>query len=40
MIPLALGIAILDEPTRLTRLQSDTPLLLAALGTAAVVVIK
>jgi len=36
MIPLALSIAILDEPTRLTCLETDyTSLLAAALGAAA-----
>jgi hypothetical protein len=33
MIPLAFGVAIFDEPTRLASLEADgTPLLLAALG--------
>jgi hypothetical protein len=32
MIPLAFGVAIFDEPTRLARLEADgTPLLLAGL---------
>jgi hypothetical protein len=38
MLPLALGIAILDEHTRLTYLETDgipLPLLLAAIGAAA-----
>jgi hypothetical protein len=39
MLPLARGIAVLDEHTRLTRLETDgTPLslvLLAAIGAAA-----
>jgi hypothetical protein len=34
MIPLTLGIAILDELTLLTRLETSAPLL-AAIGTAA-----
>jgi len=34
MLPLARGVAILDERTRLTRLKTSAPLL-AALGTAA-----
>jgi hypothetical protein len=33
MILLAIGIAILDEPTRLTHLETNAPLL-AALGAA------
>jgi hypothetical protein len=33
MLPLALGVAILDEFTRCTRLETGAPLL-AALGTA------
>jgi hypothetical protein len=34
MLPLANGVAILDGHTRLTRLQTDVPLLLATLGAA------
>ena len=35
IIPLALSVAVLDEPTRHTRLETDAaPLLLAAIGTA------
>ena len=34
MIPLANGVAILDGHTRLTRLQTDVPLLLATLSAA------
>ena len=34
MIPLAIGVAILDEHTRLTRLETDGTPLLAALGAA------
>jgi hypothetical protein len=36
MIPLTIGITILDEVARLARLEAeaDAPLLLAALGTA------
>jgi hypothetical protein len=37
MIPLAIGIAILDEHARLTHLQTnDAPLLLTALSTVGV----
>jgi hypothetical protein len=34
MIPLAIGIAVLDKHARLTCLETDIPLLLAAFGTA------
>jgi hypothetical protein len=38
MIPLALGIAVLDELTRLTRLEIDGDPLLAALSAQLVVI--